>query len=289
MCETPKGTSCVSTVTDNEDLFMTRQLDTGTDELLCEVEDRVGIITFNRPHAKNSLSDDMTPALRRMVLALSEDETVGAVLITGKGDAFCSGGNVKDMSSGSPAAKPLTREERTAELKEKQRTLTGRIAACPKPVIAALPGAAAGAGMSIALACDIRIAATRAFLTTAYANIGLSGDYGMTWALTRLVGTGRARDLMFSARRIGSEEALTLGLFNQVVADDELQATAFAYTRNLANGPTTAFTAMKDNLDYAADHSLLESLDREAENMIKTAGSPDQVRAIKAFMAARKK
>lgn len=265
------------------------RIETGTRELLCNIKDRVATITFNRPHAKNSLSDDMTPALRRMVLEMSEEKNVGAILITGTGDAFCSGGNVKDMSSDSPAAKPLSTQERIAGLKEKQRTLTGRIAACPKPVIASLPGAAAGAGMSIALACDIRIAATSAFLTTAYANIGLSGDYGMTWALTRLVGTGRARDLMFSARRIGSEEALTLGLFNQVVADEELQDTAFAYTKKLANGPTAAFVAMKDNLDYAADHSLLESLDREAENMVRTGGTEDHRRAIKAFMEARKK
>lgn len=272
----------------------TRSIETGTNELLCEVEDRVATITLNRPGAKNSLSDELTPALRRMVLEMGEDEDVGALLITGTGDAFCSGGNVKDMSSGQnsgkeTSARPLTTEERIAGLKEKQRTLTGRIAACPKPVIAALPGAAAGAGMSIALACDIRIAATRAFLTTAYANIGLSGDYGMSWALTRLVGTGRARDLMFSARRLQADEALALGLFNQVVPNEELQDTAFAYARKLANGPTAAFVAMKDNLDFAADHSLLESLDREAENMVKTAGTEDHRRAIKAFMESRRK
>lgn len=272
----------------------TRTINTGTGELLCEVEDRAATITLNRPGAKNSLSDELTPALRRMVLEMSEDEGVGALLITGAGDAFCSGGNVKDMSSDQNSgketpARPITMEERIAGLKEKQRTLTGRIAACPKPVIAALPGAAAGAGMSIALACDIRIAATRAFLTTAYANIGLSGDYGMSWALTRLVGTGRARDLMFSARRIQSDEALALGLFNQVVPNEELQDTAFAYAKKLANGPTAAFVAMKDNLDFAADHSLLESLDREAENMMRTAGTEDHRRAIKAFMESRRK
>lgn len=266
-----------------------RRIETGTGELLCEVRDRVATITFNRPHAKNSLSDDLTPALRQMVLEMGEDESVGALLITGAGDAFCSGGNIKDMSSGSNPSKPMTMEERIDGLKEKQRTLTGRIAACPKPVIAALPGAAAGAGMSIALACDIRIAAERAFMTTAYANIGLSGDYGMSWALTRLVGPGRARDLMFSARRIQSDEALTLGLFNQVVPDDELQDIAFTYAKNLANGPTAAFVAMKDNLDFAADHSLLESLDREAENMVRTAASEDHRRAIKAFMEGRSK
>ena len=94
---------------------------------------------------------------------------------------------------------------------------------------------------------------------------------------------------MFSARRIGSDEALALGLFNQVAPDDELQDVAFSYAKNLSNGPTTAFVAMKDNLDFAADHSLLESLDREAENMVHTAGSEDHRRAISAFMEARKK
>lgn len=267
-----------------------RAIDTGTDELLCEVEERVATITLNRPEARNSLSDELTPALRRMVLEMGSDDDVGALLITGAGDAFCSGGNIKDMARSSPSdAPPLSAEERMATLKDRQRTLTGRIAQVPKPVIAALPGPAAGAGMSIALSCDIRIAADTAFMTTAYANIGLSGDYGMTWFLTRLVGRGRAHDLMFTAERIGAEAGLAMGLINHVVPKDELQGFAFDYAKNLANGPTAAFAAMKDNLNFASDHGLLDSLDREAENMIATAATEDHRRAVQAFIETRQK
>lgn len=267
-----------------------RTVDTGTDELLCEVKERVATITLNRPEARNSLSDTLTPALRGMVLEMGGDDSVGALLLTGTGDAFCSGGNIKDMAGSTPTdTPPLGTQERIHQLKDRQRTLTGRIAAVPKPVIAALPGPAAGAGMSIALACDIRIAANTAFMTTAYANIGLSGDYGMSWFLTHLVGRGLAYDLMYSARRISAEDGLAMGLINRVVPKDELRSFAFDYARKLAGGPTAAFSAMKDNLDFSSDHGLLDSLDREAENMVKTAGSEDHRKAVQAFIRARKK
>jgi len=225
------------------------------------------------------------------MLDMGKHEGVGAILITGTGDAFCSGGNVKEMG-GTPKADdapPMSAQQRVDQLKERQRTLTGRIASAPKPVIAALPGPAAGAGMSIALACDIRIAADTAFMTTAYANIGLSGDYGMSWLLARALGPSRAKELMFSGERITAQKGLALGLFNQVVPKDELCETAFAYAKKLACGPTAAFAAMKDNVDFAVDNTLLESLDREAENLIKTAGTEDHRRAVKAFIESRMK
>lgn len=261
-----------------------RTIDTGTSELLCKVEDRVATITLNRPEARNSLSDELTPALRRMALEMGKDESVGAILITGAGDAFCSGGNIKDMGSGNSDASPMTPEDRVTQLKHRQRTLTGRIAAIPKPTIAALPGPAAGAGLSIALSCDIRIAAETAFVTTAYANIGLSGDYGMAWFLTRLLGRSRALDLMYSAERVSAQDGLAMGLFNHVVPKDELRTYAFDYAKNLANGPTAAFAAMKDNIDFAAEHDLGSSLDREAKNMVRTAASDDHREAIRKFL-----
>jgi enoyl-CoA hydratase/carnithine racemase len=265
-------------------------IDTGTPELLCEIEERVATITLNRPEARNSLSDELTPALRQMVFQMGEDGEVGALIITGTGDAFCSGGNVKDMSSRTPVdTKPLSPEERIEELKEKQRSLTGRIAVLPKPVIASLPGPAAGAGLSIALACDLRFVSENVFVSTAYANIGLSGDYGMTWALTRLIGTGRARELMFSADRITADQGLAMGLFNKVLPSDELKEFTFDYAKKLANGPTAAYAAMKDNLNFALDHDFLDSLDREAENMVRAAGTKDHQRALRSFMEARKK
>src|SRR5438093_5766496 len=171
------------------------EVDTGTGELLCEIKDRVALITLNRPEARNALSDRLTPALRRMIKQCGDDANVGALLITGAGNAFCAGGDVKGMGSNATKAEtPI--EERVADLRIKQRTLTGALVAVRKPTIAALPGPAAGAGMALALACDIRIAGESAIMTTGYARIGLSGDYGISWLLTRLTQSFRGRELM---------------------------------------------------------------------------------------------
>jgi enoyl-CoA hydratase/carnithine racemase len=260
------------------------KIDTGTDELLCEVTERVATITLNRPQAKNSLSDDLTPALRRMIRQCGEDPAIGALLITGAGDAFCAGGNVKGMASGSAKAE-VTMQERIAELSLRQRTLTGALVAVRKPTLAALPGPAAGAGMALALACDIRIAGESAIMTTGYARIGLSGDYGIAWLLTRLVGTSRARELMFLSDRIDARHGERLGLINRVVPDSELRAAAFALAKTLAEGPAIALGYMKDNLDHAITADLLSSLDQEADRMVRAARTSDHRDAVAAFVA----
>src|ERR1700721_3157669 len=199
-----------------------RSIDTGTDELLCEIDGRVATITLNRPEARNALSDHLTPALRRMIRQCGDDADVGSILITGAGNAFCAGGDVKGMGNGIARAEvPL--QDRVADLRTKQRTLTGALVAVRKPTIAALPGPAAGAGMAIALACDLRIAGESAIMSTGYARIGLTGDYGIAWMLTRLVGTSRARELMFLSERIDARRCETLGLVNRVVPDAELR------------------------------------------------------------------
>ena len=174
-------------------------IDTGTDELLCAIRDRVAVITLNRPEARNSLFDHLTPALRRMIKRNGDDPDVGALLITGEGSAFCSGGDVKGMG-GNPAAPAMSFSDKVARLRERQRTLTGAPVSVRKPTIAALPGPAAGAGLAIALACDICIAAESTIMTTGYARIALTGDYGISWLLTRLAGTARARELKFFVR-----------------------------------------------------------------------------------------
>jgi len=263
------------------------EIDTGTGELLCEIRDRVAVITLNRPEARNSLSDYLTPALRRMIKQCGEDPNVGALLITGAGTAFCAGGDVKGMGSNS-SKKEIAIEERVADLRIRQRTLTGALVAVRKPTVAALPGPAAGAGMALALACDIRIAGESAIMSTGYARIGLTGDYGISWLLTRLVGTSRARELMFLSERIDARRCEALGLVNRVVPDAELREAAFALAKSLAEGPSVAFARIKDNLDHAVSSDFLDSMDLEAENMVRSARTIDHKEAVRAFIDKRK-
>jgi enoyl-CoA hydratase/carnithine racemase len=261
-------------------------IETGTDELLCSVRERVAVITFNRPQARNSLSDNLTPALRRMIKRSGEDPEIGALLLTGAGAAFCSGGDVKGMN-GNAAKQEMSFEERVAQLREGQRNLTGVLVAVRKPTIAALPGPAAGAGLAIALACDIRIAAESAIMATSYARIGLTGDYGISWLLTRLAGTARARELMFLGERVDARRCEALGLVNRIVPDADLRSEAFNLAKTLANGPGAALAAIKDNLDRALTVDFLASLDQEAENMVKAARTAQHQEAVRAFIEKR--
>jgi enoyl-CoA hydratase/carnithine racemase len=263
------------------------EVDTGTSELLCEIRDRVALITLNRPEARNALSDRLTPALRRMIKQCGDDPKIGALLITGAGNAFCAGGDVKGMGGNSTKAE-VAFEESVADLRTKQRTLTGVLVAVRKPTIAALPGPAAGAGLALALACDIRIASESAIMTTGYSRIGLTGDYGIAWLLTRLVGTSRARELMFMSERIDVCRCEALGLVNRVVSDAELRETAFVLARSLADGPSIALAYMKDNFDHAVTSDFLGSMDQEAENMVRSARTGDHKEAVRAFIDKRK-
>lgn len=267
----------------------TRSIDTGTNELLCEVRDRVAIITLNRPEARNALSDHLTPALRTMIRVCGEDSSVGALLITGAGTAFCSGGDVKGMGANTnPAKAAMSSDERVADLQERQRLLTGALVAVRKPTIAALPGPAAGAGLAIAMACDIRIAAESAFLTTGYIRVALSGDYGIAWLLTRLVGTSRARELMFTGEKVEAKRAEAIGLVNRVVPDATLRDDAFALAKSLAEGPAVALRYMKDNLDEALAFDFATARDHEAVRLVKSAGTADHREAVAAFIEKRK-
>ena len=149
--------------------------------------------------------------------------------------------------------------------------MTLRLADHAKPTIAALPGVAAGAGLSIALACDIRIAAASAFITTAFRNIGFSGDYGGSWLLTQLIGPSRTKDLYYTARRVQADEALQLGLFNHVVADAELPSAAFELAKQIASGPPIALGYMKENINRAVTGDLRSCPPVEADRMTRCA------------------
>jgi enoyl-CoA hydratase/carnithine racemase len=265
------------------------KIDTGTDELLCVIRDRVAIITLNRPEARNALSDKLTPALRSMIKTCGEDPNVHALLITGAGDAFCAGGDVKGMGANRDEKKlAMSFDEMVADLQERQRLLTGALVSVRKPTIAALPGPAAGAGLAIALGCDIRIAAQSAFVSTGYLRVGLSGDYGIAWLLTRLVGTARARELMFTAERVDAIRCEAIGLVNRVVPDDKLQDEAFALAKSLAEGPTLALRYMKDNLDEALSFDFATARDHEAERLIRLTTTADHREAVQAFIEKRK-
>lgn len=224
-----------------------------------------------------------------MIRTCGENPDVGALLITGAGTAFCSGGDVKGMGAHrKQAVLEMSFDERVVDLQERQRLLTGALVAVRKPTIAALPGPAAGAGLAIAMACDIRIAAQSAFVSTGYLRVGLSGDYGIAWLLTRLVGTARARELMFTAEKVDASRAEAIGLFNRVVPDDRLQDEAFTLARGMAQGPTLALRYMKDNLDEALAFDFTTARDHEAERLIRTTMTADHREAVQAFIEKRK-
>lgn len=266
-------------------------IETGTEELLCRLEDRVAIITLNRPKKKNALSDHLTPALRQTLLDLETKREVGCILITGSGDAFCAGGDIGGMggnaSKDEEVSERPTAEERVRALIHKQETLTLRLADHAKPTIAALPGVAAGAGLCIALACDIRVACRSAFVTTAYRNIGFSGDYGGSWLLTQLVGPSKAKELFFTGRRVQSDEALALGIFNNVFEDASFENEALAMAKQIASGPPIAIAFMKEHINRAVTGDLRSNLAMEADRLIRCAATSDHKEAVKAFMEKR--
>ncbi|HLZ05599.1 MAG TPA: enoyl-CoA hydratase [Bradyrhizobium sp.] len=265
------------------------KIDTGTDELLCVIRDRVAVITLNRPEARNAMSDNLTPALRTMIRTCGENPDVGVLLITGAGKAFCAGGNVKGMGAHRDKAKlDMSHDEKVADLQERQRLLTGALISVRKPTIAALPGPAVGAGLALAMACDIRIAAQSASVSTGYLRVGLSGDYGIAWLLTRLVGTARARELMFTAERVDAARCEAIGLVNRVVPDEKLQEEAFALAKSMAEGPTLALRYMKDNLDEALLFDYATARDHEAMRLVRLQTTADHKEAVQAFIDKRK-
>lgn len=265
---------------------MPRMIDTGTEQLLCRVEDHVATVSFNRPERRNALGDIVTPALRAILLVLEADADVRVIVLTGVGKAFCAGGDVKGMGQGR-ADPGQSIDDRIRELQHRQQTLTLRLFEMPKPTIAALPGAAAGAGMSIALACDMRIGAESAFFAPGFGAIGLSGDYGGSWQLTQLVGPAKAKEIYFSGRRVQSAEALALGMLNEVVADDDLQTRTMAFARQIANGPPLAIRYMKQNINRATQADFRTCLDWEADRLVRVAQTEDHREAVRAFIDKR--
>jgi enoyl-CoA hydratase/carnithine racemase len=264
-------------------------LETGTDELLGTLDEGVVTLTLNRPQSRNALSDTLSPALRQMFARLADMGEARCLVLTGAGTAFCAGGDVKGMGGRSQRADaPRTADEAVAELTRRQQTLTGALYALPMPTIAALPGPAAGAGFSIALACDLRIAAESAFVTTGFRNVALSGDYGASFFLTQLVGTAKARELFYTAARVSAVDCAALGIVNRVVPDDRLQDETASLAKELACGPTVALRYMKQNLDRALREELPACLAAEAAGTVASAQTQDHQEAVRAFVEKRR-
>lgn len=261
-----------------------------SDQLLVAMRGKVAVVTLNRPEARNALSPDLTGALRKAIAWAAEAEEVGALMLTGAGSAFCSGGDVKAMGKRPrdvEHSKPPGFEDQYQEMRARHHEIAGALHKMRKPTVAVLPGPAAGAGMSIALSCDMRFAAESAFLSTAYARIGVSGDYGMAWLLTRVVGPARARQLLLTSERVTSQRAYDMGLVTEVVADSKLQEAALEYATQLADGPQVAYAYMKDNLDEALGIDHATAIDREVDRFLKTRSTQDHKEAVRAFSEKR--
>jgi 2-(1,2-epoxy-1,2-dihydrophenyl)acetyl-CoA isomerase len=252
-------------------------------DLIESISEGVATLTFNRPERLNALSTPITSGLLEALPRLARDGSVGAVVLTGAGRAFCAGGDVKNMAEGS-VERPL--EEAVSHLRGRME-VSRLLHEIPKPTIAMVNGAAAGAGLSLALACDLRIAGQSARFVTAFANIGFSGDFGGSYFLSKLVGTGKARELYFTAEPLDAAQALALGIVNRVIADVELAEATMQLARRLARGPSIAFALMKQNFNAAESCTLADLLDLEARHQVVTGRSQDHKEAARAFVEKR--
>jgi 2-(1,2-epoxy-1,2-dihydrophenyl)acetyl-CoA isomerase len=260
-----------------------------TDHLIETFHDGIATLTMNRPEARNALSGEMQAGLTEAVPRLAADPKVRVIVLTGAGRAFCAGGDVKGFAARNAdagAAERFNLEARVHGLRQSMEVVRW-LAEAPKPTLAVIPGAAAGAGLSLALACDVRVAAADAKLTTAFSKVGLAGDYGGSYFLTQLVGAAKARELYFTADVILGSEAAALGIVNEAVPAENLDAAADRWARRLANLPTVAVGYMKRNLNAAAHATLSEVLDLEAMHMVRTFMTDDHRTATAAFMEKR--
>lgn len=252
-----------------------------SDSVLLDVTGGVATITLNRPAGMNSLTVDAKVALNEAVTAVGADQRVRALVLTGSGRAFCVGQDLKEhaalLGAGDPA--PLS------TVKTHYNPLVTALAALPFPTIAALNGTAAGAGLGLACALDLRVGAAGAKYTTAFAGIGLTADSGLSWTLPRLVGSGRAAALLLLAQPFTAEQALDMGLLSMVVAPEQVLAVATELATTFANGPTTAYACIKQSLAYGADSTLVDLLAKEDELQTVAGATTDHHNAVRSFLA----
>jgi 2-(1,2-epoxy-1,2-dihydrophenyl)acetyl-CoA isomerase len=254
-------------------------------DVLEVVANGVAVLTLNRPDKLNAMSPAMLEGLLEALPRLADDTRVGAVVLTGAGRGFCAGGDVRAMAEGIEFAGD-TLEEKASALRG-QMEVSRWLHEMPKPTIAMVRGPAAGAGLSLAIACDLRIAGDSARFATAFARVGYSGDFGGSYFLTRLVGTAKARELYYTAEIVSASQALALGLVNRVVTDAELEAETMALAGRLAAGPRVALRYMKRNMNAAESGTLRDVLDLEAWHHTRCGMTEDHREAARAFLDKR--
>lgn len=256
-------------------------------DLLETVADGVAVLTMNRPDARNALSAEMLAQLNEALPRLNSDPNVGAIVLTGAGGAFCAGGDVKGFAANKGGANAGRTPESAALELRRNMEVSRWLHEGPKVSIAAIPGAAAGAGLSLALACDFRIAARTAKLTTAFVKVALAGDFGGTYFMTQLLGAAKARELYLLSDILTGAEAAEIGLVHRAVDGAELEAEAMALARRLASGPRITLGLMKRSLNVAERGDLSQSFDAESQNHSRTAGTEDHAEAARAFVEKR--
>jgi 2-(1,2-epoxy-1,2-dihydrophenyl)acetyl-CoA isomerase len=255
-----------------------------TEPVTYTAEGGVATITFARPEAMNSLTTAAKEALLAAVERAAVAEDVRCVVLTGTGRAFCVGQDLKEhvrnLESGS--------EELFRTVPEHYNPIVRTLATMPKPVVAGVNGVAAGAGASLAFACDFRVLAESAGFNLAFTGIGLSCDTGSSWTLPRLVGRAKALELLYFPRTVPAGEALDLGLATRVVPDDQLEKEVAELARRLADGPTVAYGAVRRSVAHSAGHDLDSSLEVEGRMMALTGATEDHANAVAAFVAKEK-
>ncbi len=257
-----------------------------SDTVRYEVDGGIAVITLNRPESLNSMNPEMLATMHVVAQKAADDASVRCVVITGAGRAFSAGGDVKAMAEGNASGERAARVDPVAGLRQ-QEEVSRLLQEMPKPTIAAINGVVVGAGLSLALSADLRIASDQAKIGTAFARVGFSGDFGGTWLLQRLVGPAKAKEMYFLAEMVGAEEAQRIGLVTKVVPHDSLMDEAMALARRLAAGPTLAYGRMKDNFTFGATNTFGDTLTREAQNMIASGATEDHRSAARAFVEKR--
>jgi 2-(1,2-epoxy-1,2-dihydrophenyl)acetyl-CoA isomerase len=271
------------------DIVAQRVLETGTTDLLAELEHGVAVLTLNRPERRNALSDAMIEALAATLAACDTDPGIRCIILTGAGGAFCAGGDVKAFAEAGALNVAGTGDtplhEKIERQRRQQRATAGRLHEMPKPTIGCLEGAAAGAGLGLALACDLRIASETSVMVTAFARVGLSGDYGVTWFLTRMLGTARALELLLLSEKVTAEHAQRIGLVNRVTPPGEALNVSRQIAAALAAGPAVAHQAIKGNVSRAIGGDLMTCMDLEVSEAMRCAATEDHAAAVAAFAA----